>query len=45
MAFKNSFLKKAIKGSLLFRIKYMPFFSVIRLIKEAYLNGEKLNGL
>jgi len=41
MAFKNSFGKKAIKGSLLFKIKYMPFISVIRLIKEAYVNGKK----
>jgi|TARA_R100000482_G_C5091345_1_gene130956 ubiquinone biosynthesis protein Coq4 len=41
MSFKNSFGKKAIKGSLFFKIKYMPFISVIRLIKEAYLNGRK----
>ena len=41
MSFKNSFGKKSIKGSLFFKIKYMPFISVIRLIKEAYINGKK----
>ena len=41
MAFKNSFGKKKIKGSLFFRIKYSPIISVLRLIIEGYKNGKK----
>ena len=41
MAFKNSFGKKKIQGSLFFRIKYTPVISVFRLIKEGYKNGRK----
>ena len=41
LALKNSFGKNAIQGDLLFRIKYSPVISVIRLIKEGYLNGRK----
>ena len=41
LALKNSFGKKAIQGSLFFKLKYMPVISVIRLILEGYFNGKK----
>lgn len=41
MAFKNSFGRKKIQGSLFFKIKYSPIISVLRLIIEGYKNGRK----
>ena len=41
LAFKNSFGKNAIKGNLLFRLKYTPVISVLRLLKEGYANGKQ----